>query len=100
MFRSKGNAPAHVALDTENSLLHVTNYDHTSGSYSAFSLDNKTGEILDNVYVDNFSAEIKEGNEDENVSHAHHAVTHGKFAYVVDLGLNKVMHYEVSIKIL
>ena len=73
----------------------MTNYDYKSGTYTTYSLDNANGKIQNNIYVDDFSIEIEQGDEDEKASHAHHAVTHGKFVYVVDLGLNKIMHYEV-----
>ena len=73
----------------------MTNYDYKSGTYTTYSLDNANGKIQNNIYVDDFSIEIEQGDKDEKASHAHHAVTHGKFVYVVDLGLNKIMHYEV-----
>ena len=99
MLPSEGTAPAHVYLDTTNSLIHVTNYDFESGSYAAYSLDKVNQTIRENIYVDNFQTEIENGEEGETVSHAHHAVTHGKNVYVVDLGLNKILHYLVNMKI-
>ena len=97
VFSSKGNAPAHVHLDTQNHLLHVTNYDHVSGSYAAYALDKNNGAILGNIYADNFESEIGNATEDQKKSHAHHTVTNGKHVYVVDLGLNKILYYEVGI---
>ena len=52
---------------------------------------------MKNIYVDNFTSEIEKGLEDQKASHAHQAVTDGKSVYVVDLGLNKILYYEVSI---
>ena len=92
---SQGTAPAHINLDTTNNLIHVTNYDFKSGSYAAYALDRSDQAIGDNIYVDNFKTIIAKGAEGERASHAHQAVSHGKFVYVVDLGLNKIMHYEV-----
>ena len=77
--------------------MHVTNYDHVSGSYAAYALDKNSGVILGNIYVDKFASEIENATEDQKASHAHHTVTNGKHVYVVDLGLNKILYYEVSI---
>ena len=85
-------------LDASNHLLHVTNYDYTSGSYAAYALDKNSRAILKNVYVDNFTSEIENALKGQNASHAHQAVPYGRFVYVVDKGLNKILHYEVSIK--
>ena len=98
MLPSEGTAPAHVHLDTANRLIHVTNYDFESGSYAAYSLDNDNQAISENIYVDNFQTEIENGEEGETASHAHHTVTYGKNVYVVDLGLNKILHYLVNMK--
>ena len=81
-------------LDSKNHLLHVTNYDFKSGSYAAYAL-NEQGVISKNIYVDDFKLEIEKGLDDQKASHAHQAIVHGKFIYVVDLGLNKILHYEV-----
>ena len=93
---SEGTAPAHISLDSTNNLIHVTNYDFKSGSFAVYALDGSNQAIRDNIYVDNFSTAIAKGDEDERASHAHQAVSHGKFVYVVDLGLNKIMHYQVG----
>ena len=95
MHPSKGTAPAHVSLDTTNHLLHVTNYDFKSGTYAAYRLDKGSGAIIENIFVDNFTSEIEFGLQDQMASHAHQTVTHKNFIYVVDLGLNKILHYQV-----
>ena len=95
MHPSKGTAPAHVSLDTTNHLLHVTNYDFESGTYAAYKLDKGTGAITENIFVDNFTSEIEIGLQGQKASHAHQTVTHNNFIYVVDLGLNKILHYQV-----
>ena len=97
MFPSEGTAPAHVHLDISKHLLHVTNYAFESGSYAAYALNKRNGAILRKIYFDNFTSEIEMGLDDQKTSHAHQAVTHGKFIYVVDLGLNKILHYQVRI---
>ena len=99
MHPSKGTAPAHVSLDTTNHLLHVTNYDFGSGTYAVYNLDKGTGAITENIFVDNFTSEIEIGLQDQKASHAHQTVTHSNFIYVVDLGLNKILHYQVMYNI-
>ena len=99
MHPSKGTAPAHVSLDTTNHLLHVTNYDFESGTYAAYKLDKGTGVIRENIFVDNFTSEIEIGLQGQKASHAHQTVTHNNFIYVVDLGLNKIIHYQVMYNI-
>ena len=99
MHPSKGTAPAHISLDTTNHLLHVTNYDFESGTYAAYKLDKDTGAITENIFVDNFTSEIEIGLQGQKASHAHQTVTHNNFIYVVDLGINKIIHYQVMYNI-
>ena len=93
VFPSGGADPAHVALDSARGLLWVTNY--TGGSLTVYGLDSTTGAIMGEVYAEKYSGGSGAVPDRQEAPHAHGAFIFKEFAYVVDLGGDKIYHYKV-----
>ena len=97
MFPSGGAEPAHVALDPVRGLLYVTNY--TGGSLSVYHLDGQSGSILGEKGPI-FQEKLGNGSgvvaDRQEAAHAHGTFLYKEFAYVVDLGGDKIYHYKAS----
>ncbi|MBS1542063.1 MAG: lactonase family protein [Bacteroidetes bacterium] len=89
-----GSAPCYVDISPSGNTLAVANY--MSGNVAFFSLD-KNGSIQSNptIYQHRGNGPVSDRQE---AAHAHCAVFDGagKYVYVVDLGIDKVMAYPVS----
>jgi len=91
--RTFGWGPAHVAVDEENKFIYVANYG--GGSFTAFKLnaDSSIGSVMLNDVYGQGSGADPEGRQ--AASHAHGTSVFGRHVYVVDLGSDKIFHYEV-----
>jgi len=91
--RTLGWGPAHVAVDEENKFIYVANYG--GGSFTAFKLnaDFSIGSVMLNDVYGRGSGADPEGRQ--AASHAHGTSVFGRHVYVVDLGSDKIFHYEV-----
>jgi len=88
-----GWGPAHVKVDEENKFIYVANYG--GGSFTAFKLnaDFSIGSVMLNDVYGRGSGADPEGRQ--AASHAHGSSVFGRHVYVVDLGSDKIFHYEV-----
>lgn len=82
-----------MKIHNDFGLLHVSNYG--AGSFVSFSLDD-SGEIMEQVYAENFGKGSGVKPDRQMESHPHGAWTYGPFVYVADLGSDKIWHYIVS----
>ena len=89
-----GSAPCYVDISPSGNTLAVANY--MSGNVAFFSID-RNGSIQSNptIYQHTGKGPVSERQE---AAHAHCAIfdAAGKYVYVVDLGIDKVMAYPVS----
>ena len=90
---TKGASPCHISLDEQNGILHVANYG--GGSYSAFSVDKSTGVILEEIFFEAYGKGSNVVPDRQADAHAHMAFFIKDFIYVVDLGSDKIHHYQV-----
>lgn len=90
---SNGKAPCHLTVDKSGKTLVVVNY--TSGSLASIALgpDGKLGEIVSPIQHEGSSATDR-----QKGPHAHsvNLDAANKFAFVADLGLDKVMIYKLD----
>ena len=94
VFSSGGADPAHVTLDSARGLLWVTTY--TGGSLSVFQL-NVDGEITNPpIYSEKIEGGSHVDKDRQEASHLHGTFLFNQFAYVVDLGSDKIFHYVVT----
>ena len=98
VFLTKGESPCHVVLDEDNGILHVANY--KGGSYTAFSVDNTTGEIMEQIFFEDYGKGSNVDPVRQADAHAHMVFFVNQFVYVVDLGSDKIHHYKVDINVL
>ena len=97
MFLTKGESPCHVTLDEDNGILHVANY--KGGSYTAFSVDNTTGEIMEEIFFEDYGKGSNVDPVRQADAHAHMVFFVNQFVYVVDLGSDEIHHYKVDINL-
>lgn len=93
---TNGTDPCHIELNKENTILFVTNY--MSGSVSVFPInpDGSIGELCQ--FIQHIGNSVNPARQ--SGPHAHSLVfsPDGKFAFVQDLGLDKVMVYQTKDK--
>lgn len=91
--RTLGWGPAHVHVDQQNKFIYVANYG--GGSFTAFKLNNdfSIGSVMLNDVYGKGSGADPEGRQ--ALAHAHGTAVFGRHVYVVDLGSDKIFHYEV-----
>ena len=95
VFPSGGTDPAHVALDGDRRLLFVTNYG--GGSFTVFELNSVDGAIMEKpVYFEKFKGGSQADKERQEAPHLHGTFLYKDYAYVVDLGSDKIYHYRVA----
>ena len=90
---SGGSAPAHIALDKSNSMIHVANYG--SGSYAVFKL-NADGSVGDEIYQENYPKGSGVVPDRQTYSHPHETFVIGTKSYVADLGSDKIWRYNLN----
>jgi 6-phosphogluconolactonase len=83
-----------VILDEEHGILHVANYG--GGSYVAYSVDKTNGEILEEIFFEDYGKGSNVDPDRQADAHAHMAFFIKEFIYVVDLGSDKIHHYKVK----
>ncbi len=91
---SEGAGPAHVSVDPKGRFAYVSNYG--AGNLSVYRI-NDDGTLSEAVYVvDHEGSSVNERRQ--SAPHVHSAVpsADGRFLYVSDLGIDKVMIYRVN----
>ena len=83
-----------MILDEEYGILHVVNYG--GGSYVAYSVDTTNGEILEEIYFEDYGKGSNVDPDRQADAHAHMAFFINEFIYVVDLGSDEIHHYKVK----
>lgn len=92
---SLGQGTCHIALDTANGLLHLSNY--WAGVFTSYKVDPDSGEILDLAYTENYGSGSGVFPDRQHHAHAHGAFMNGPATfYVSDLGSDKIWHYRVD----
>ena len=91
---SDGINPCHVSIHPSGEMAFVANY--TSGSFSAYGIDENfrlSPSVYSQQYEGNGPNEIRQSSP-----HAHCSVVspNGQFAFVTDLGTDKVMNYVIK----
>jgi|SRR5690625_34036 len=90
----EGRGPAHVSVDPLGRFVYVSNY--SEGNLSVFGLD-EGGSLSEAVQViQHEGSSINERRQ--NAPHVHSAVpsADGRFIYVSDLGLDKILIYQIN----
>jgi len=93
VFVTNGQGPCHVVLDENNGILHVANYG--GGSYSAYSVDKSTGQILEEIFFEDYGEGSNVDPDRQADAHAHMVFFVDHFVYVVDLGSDEIHRYQV-----
>ena len=84
-----------MILDEDNGILHVANYG--GGSYVAYAIDKNTGQILEQIFFEDYGEGSNVVPNRQADAHAHMVFFVKQFIYVVDLGSDKIHHYQVYI---
>jgi len=93
---AKGKGPAHIALSKEHNIIIVSNY--SSGGIVMYGIDPATGEMSeDPLYVERYEKGSGADRDRQEAPHAHGAFFFKDNAYVVDLGGDKIWHYEIKL---
>lgn len=91
---SEGRGPAHISIDPKGKFAYVSNYG--GGSFVVYPIneDGSLGKASDVVQHEGSSAHPTR----QQRPHVHSAIpsNDGKYVYVSDLGIDKIMIYEVS----
>ena len=82
-----------MVLDENNGILHVANYG--GGSYSAYSVDKSTGQILEEIFFEDYGEGSNVDPDRQADAHAHMVFFVDHFVYVVDLGSDEIHRYQV-----
>ena len=82
-----------MVLDENNGVLHVANYG--GGSYTAYSVDKSTGQILEEIFFEDYGEGSNVDPDRQADAHAHMVFFSGPHIYVVDLGSDKIHQYKV-----
>lgn len=95
MYPADGTISAHVTLDSLRGLLFITNYG--GGSFTVFKLNSEDGAIIKKpLYYEKFEGGSQVDKERQEGPHPHGTHLFMCYAYVVDLGCDKIYHYKVS----
>ncbi len=89
-----GISPAHVSVDPLGSFVYVSNY--TSGNLSMFPIRDDGGLDMASDVVQHTGSSIHPTRQQKAHAHAADPSPDGKFLYVSDLGMDKIMIYEVD----
>jgi len=91
---AKGIAPAHVSVDPLGSFVYVSNY--TSGNVSMYPIRDDGGLDAASDLVQHVGSSINPDRQQNAHAHAADPSPDGRFLYVSDLGMDKIMIYEVD----
>ena len=89
-----GISPAHVSVDPLGSFVYVSNY--TSGNLSMFPIRDDGGLDAASDFVQHAGSSIHPTRQQKAHAHAADPSPDGRFLYVSDLGLDKIMIYKVD----
>ncbi len=91
---SEGAGPAHVSLDPKGRFAYVSNYSAGNLAVYPINKDGSLGKSID--IVKHFGKSVVSSRQE--APHVHSAIPSGdgKFLYVSDLGIDKIMIYEVT----
>ncbi len=91
---SRGQAPAHITIDSSGSFVYVANYSSGTAAVFPVQADGSLGEASDVVQ------HVGSGPDPRRQREPHaHSVTldfSGRHAYVADLGMDKLMIYDIA----
>ena len=89
-----GKGPAHVSVDPKGRFVYVSNYG--DGSLSVFPI-NQNGSLANaSDFIKHTGSSIVVGRQERSYIHSAIPSDNGKFLYVSDLGIDKIMIYEVG----
>jgi 6-phosphogluconolactonase len=89
-----GISPAHVSVDPLGSFVYVSNY--TSGNVSMYPIRNDGGLDEASDVVQHSGSSVHPTRQQNAHAHAADPSPDGRFLYVSDLGMDKIMVYEVD----
>jgi len=89
-----GISPAHVSVDPLGEFVYVSNY--TSGNVSMFPIRDDGGLDVASDVVQHTGSSINPDRQQAAHAHAADPSPDGKFLYVSDLGMDKIMIYEID----
>jgi 6-phosphogluconolactonase len=89
-----GKDPAHVSIDPLGSFVYVSNY--SSGNLSMFPVRDDGGLDEASDVVQHTGSSVNPSRQQQAHAHAADPSTDGRFLYVSDLGLDKIMIYEID----
>jgi 6-phosphogluconolactonase len=89
-----GISPAHVSVDPLGSFVYVSNY--TSGNVSMYPIRDDGGLDAASDVVQHMGSSINPSRQQTAHAHAADPSPDGRFIYVSDLGMDKIMIYEVD----
>ena len=90
-----GSDPCHIELNMDESQLYVSNFDSGSLSVFGINLDGSIGNLLQ--FIQNSGSSVDPERQKGPHVHSVTCSPNGKFAYVQDLGLDKIFIYEISV---
>lgn len=91
---SEGNGPCHVSVDATGSCLLVANYG--SGSVAALKIDEDGSLVKSSSTHQHKGSSVNESRQKGPHAHSFYAGPDNKFAYSPDLGIDKVMIYQLD----
>ncbi len=91
---SGGSGPCHLVLDTASDLVLAANYGGGSVCAIAINVDNTLGEQVG--FVQHEGKSVDPGRQKEPHAHSVNVSRDNRFAFVADLGLDKVLVYKLN----
>jgi len=89
-----GKGPAHVSVDPQGRFVYVSNYGDGSLSVFPVKKDGSLAEASD--FIKHTGSSIVVGRQERSYIHSAIPSQDGKFLYVSDLGIDKIMIYKVN----
>jgi len=87
---SSGLDPCHISVNPSLKCAYIANY--SSGHFVVIKL--KDWRPCGSLYIENYDEGSGVNKERQEASHPHSAFNNGKYIYVVDLGGDKIWHYQ------
>jgi 6-phosphogluconolactonase len=91
---ANGRGPAHVSIDPKQRFAYVSNYGDGTLSVYPINKDGSLGKASD--FIKHTGSSIVVGRQEGPHVHSTIPSSDGKFIYVSDLGIDKIMIYEIS----